>query len=92
MGKKRGDKRRMDELRMEVGVKENVKKKLVRSRLKWAGHMERITNNKLQRDQLPTNCREKDARMRWEDWVKRDVERVGGEWRTTANVEGVGDC
>ena len=23
-------------------------------------------------------------RMRWEDWVKRDLERVGGEWRTTA--------
>ena len=23
-------------------------------------------------------------RMRWEDCVKRDLERVGGEWRTTA--------
>ena len=22
--------------------------------------------------------------MRWEDCVKRDLERVGGEWRTTA--------
>ena len=23
-------------------------------------------------------------RMRWEDCVKRDIESVGGEWRTTA--------
>ena len=23
-------------------------------------------------------------RMRWEDCVKRDLEKVGGEWRTTA--------
>ena len=23
-------------------------------------------------------------RMQWEDCVKRDLERVGGEWRTTA--------
>ena len=30
-----GDKRRMDELRVEVGVKESYKKKLVRSSLKW---------------------------------------------------------
>ena len=22
--------------------------------------------------------------MRWEDCVKKDLERVGGEWRTTA--------
>ena len=40
----------MDELRVEVEVnelKENVKKKLVRSGLKWAGHMDRMGNNKL---------------------------------------------
>ena len=23
-------------------------------------------------------------RMWWEDYIKRDLERVGGEWRTTA--------
>ena len=35
MGVKREDKRRRDELRVEVGVKDSFKKKLVRSRLKW---------------------------------------------------------
>ena len=34
----------MDELRVEVGVKESFKKKLVRSRLKWADQMERMGN------------------------------------------------
>ena len=37
----------MDELRVEVGVKESFKKKQVRSRLKWAGHMGRMGNEKL---------------------------------------------
>ena len=36
MGAKRADKRRIGELRVEVGVKERFKKKLVMSRLKWA--------------------------------------------------------
>ena len=27
---------------------------------------------------------EEGVRMRWEDCAKRDLERVGGEWRTTA--------
>ena len=31
VGVKRADKRKMDEMRVEVGVKENVKKKLARS-------------------------------------------------------------
>ena len=36
---KRADKRRMDEMRVEVGVKDSSKKKLVRST--WAGHIEK---------------------------------------------------
>ena len=44
---KRANKRRMDELRVEVGVKESVKKKLVRSRLTLASHVERIGDEKL---------------------------------------------
>ena len=41
VGVKRAEKRRMDQLRMEVRVKGRLKKKLVRSRLKWVGHVER---------------------------------------------------
>ena len=39
MGVKSAEKRNMDELRVEVGVKESVKKKLVRRT--WAGHLEK---------------------------------------------------
>ena len=39
---KRADKRKMDSMRSEVGVKEHFKKKLVRSRLTWTDHVERI--------------------------------------------------
>ena len=38
------------------------------------------------------NVEEKEAkepRMRWENYVKRDTERVGGEWRTTATYLGL---
>ena len=47
VGVKRAGKRRMDELRVEVGVKDSLKKKLVRSRLKWASQLERMGDEKL---------------------------------------------
>ena len=39
--------RTVDELRVEIGVKEGFQKKLVRSRLIWAGHVERMGDEKL---------------------------------------------
>ena len=36
------EKRRTEEPRKEVGVKESLGKKLARSRLKWAGRVERM--------------------------------------------------
>ena len=39
MGVKRADKRRMDEMRVEVGVKEHFKKELVRCT--WTGQVEK---------------------------------------------------
>ena len=41
VGGKRADKRRIKEMRVEVGVKEKAKNKLVRSRLTWAGDVGR---------------------------------------------------
>ena len=49
VGVKTADKRRVDELRVEVGVKERFKKKLVRSSLTRAGHVERMGDEKLTR-------------------------------------------
>ena len=39
----------MDELRVDVGVKEIFRKKLVSSRLKWARYVERMGDEKLAR-------------------------------------------
>ena len=47
MGVKTADKRRMDELRVDVGVKESYKEKLMRSRLKWARHVESMGDEEL---------------------------------------------
>ena len=37
----------MGELREEIGTKEHLKRKLVRSRLQWAGHVHRMVEKKL---------------------------------------------
>ena len=47
MGIKRFAKRRVDDTREEIGVKESLKKKLSRSRLAWAGHVVRMGDEKL---------------------------------------------
>ena len=47
VGVKRADKRRMDELTVEVGVKEYFKKKFVMSSLTWGGHVEIMGDKKL---------------------------------------------
>ena len=47
MGVKRIDKRRIEELREEVGVRESLTRELVRSQLKWAGHVERMEGVRL---------------------------------------------
>ena len=41
-GVKRVDRRRMDELREEVGIQKCLMGRLVKSRMKWAGHVERM--------------------------------------------------
>ena len=46
VGAKRADNRRMDALRVEVGVKGRYKQKLVRSGLIWAVHLERMEDEK----------------------------------------------
>ena len=47
VGVKRIDKRRMDEQKLEVGVKERLKKILARFRLTWAGQLEIMGDGKL---------------------------------------------
>ena len=44
VGVKRADMRRLDEMRVETGVKESIEKKLVRGT--WVGRVERIGDEK----------------------------------------------
>ena len=95
MGVKRADKRRVDELRVEVGVKDSFKKKLVRSRLTRAGHVERRGDEKLTKR---TDAQKMDGEGGEEDrncdgdCIKRDVERMGEECRNRATDRRHGDC
>ena len=79
----RADRRRMVELREETGVQRSLTEKPARSRLQWAGHVERMDD-----DRLPNRAaelREQGRRrrgtpmLRWEDCVKRDVSKAGEE-------------
>ena len=60
----------------------------MRSRLNGAGHVERMGDETLAKRSDAQKVEGKRRRgrsiMHWEDSDKRDLERVGGEWRTTA--------
>ena len=87
----------MQELRDEVGAKESLRRKLVRSWLKWVEHMERMEGERLRLtkrvDMLRVKGRRRRGRLRrrWEDCVKIDLMGLGGEWRTTARDRGSGN-
>ena len=89
----RADRRRMVELREETGVQRSLTERLVRSRLQWAGHVERMAD-----DRLPNRAAESSEqgrkrrgrpRLRWEDCVKRDVKKTGeeGDWKRRRRQE-----
>ena len=80
-------KRRMVELREETGVQRSLTERLVRSRLEWAGHVERMADDRLPKRaaELREQGRRRRGRprLRWEDCVKRDVRnaRDRGGWK-----------
>ena len=71
---RRADRRRMVELREETGVQRSFTERLLRSRLQWAGHVERMADHK-----APTRAAELREqgrgrpRLRWEDCVKANI-------------------
>ena len=85
----RADKRRMVELREETGVQRSLTERLVRSRLQWAGHGERMADDRLPKraTELYEQGRRRRGmpRLRWEDCVKREVRKAGEEedWKKT---------
>ena len=75
-GLKRVYRRRMDELREEVGIQKCLMGRLVKSRLKWAGHVERMKEDRLPRMAYVHQERGKRKRgrprMRWRDCIERE--------------------
>ena len=90
----RADRRRMVELREETGVQRSLTERLARSRLQWAGHVERMADNRLQKRaaELCEQGRRRRGRpsLRWEDCVKRDVRKAGEEedWKKKTRDRG----
>ena len=86
------DKRRMEELREEVGVRESLTRKMARSRLKWGGHVERMEGVLMSKkaNVLKVEDRRRRGRpgLRWEDCLTRDLVGVVGKWRMRARDRG----
>ena len=94
-GVKRVDRRRMDELREEVGIQKCLMGRLVKSRMKWAGHVERMKEDRLPRMAYVHQERGKGKRgrprMRWRDCIERDTRNAELEdvdWRMLAQDRG----
>ena len=90
----RADRRRMVELREETGVQRSLTERLVRSRLQWTGHVERMADDRLPKRaaELREQGRRRRGRprLRWEDCVKRDVRKAGEEedWKKKTRDRG----
>ena len=96
-GVKRVDRRRMDELREKVGIQKCLMGRLVKSRMKWAGHVERMKEDRLPRMAYVHKERGKRKRgrscMRWRDCIERDMRKAELEdvdWRMVVQDRGGG--
>ena len=75
--------------------KKHLKMKVAGIRMRWAGHVQRMSEDRLSKRALKA---EEDGRrrrgrpkLRWKDSVKRDLERAGTngqEWKTIAEDRG----
>ena len=76
----------MKDLREEVGTKACTVGKIVKSRMKWAGHMVRMKDERspkrseTKKHKLEEGCRKRGRpQLRWEDCVKRDLRKAEEE-------------
>ena len=84
----------MVELREETGVPRRLTERLVRSRLQWAGHVERMADDRLPK--RATELRDQGRRRRgspmliWDYCVNRDVRKAGDEedWKKKTRDRG----
>ena len=72
----------------------SLTERLVRSRLQWAGHVERMADDRLPKraEELREQGKRRRVRprLRWEDCVKRDVKKTGeeGDWKKKTGDRG----
>ena len=92
---KRVDRRRMDELREEVGKHKCLMGRLMKSRLKLAGHVERMNEDRLPSMAYVHQERGKRKRgrprMRWRDCIEGDMRKAeldDVDWRMVAQDRG----
>ena len=90
-GVRRVERRRMKHMREEVRTKASIVEKIVKSRMKWAGHVVRMKDDKLSKrseTKKHDGCRKRGrSQLRCEDCVKRDLRRAEEEekWSEKAN-------
>ena len=81
----------MKDLRNKVGTNACIVGEIVKSRMKWAGHMVRMTDERLPKRseaKKQGGCRKRGRpQLRWEDWLKRDLRKAEEEekWREKVN-------
>ena len=81
------DRRKKKELRKEIGMKKHIKMKVAGSRMRWAGHVQRMDEDRAWKAEEGGRRRRGRQKLRWKDYVKRDLERAGTngqEWTTIA--------
>ena len=86
----------MKELREEIGMKKHLNMKVAGSRMRWAGHVQRMSKDRLSKrawkaEEGGRRRRRGRSKLRWKDSVKRDVEMAGTngeEWKTIAENRG----
>ena len=81
----------MKDLREEVGTKACTVGKIVKSRIKWAGHIIKMKDERSPKrsdTKKQEGCRKRGRpHIRWEDCVKRDLRKAEEEekWRENGN-------
>ena len=75
-------------------MKKHLKMKVAGSRMRWAGHVQRMGEDRLSKRAWNTEeggRRRRRPKLRWKDCFKQHLERAGmnsQEWKTTAEDRG----
>ena len=89
-GKIRRDRIKNEQLR-EMAQVEKLQSKIERSRLKWYGHVKRMDRSRLPHQMLHKSFNKSRnigrPRRRFEDMIRNDVEKRGGNWERVVSEE-----